>query len=537
MGILGGMTVQSTPGEPALLRARPGATPDPVGSDGTVSASIEGKPRSKGRPDRRARVRVAAVVPCHNRPKDVALLLKDLSRVRRRGVDLWVVVVDNASTVPLSELGAPEGLRVEHLRMEENLGGSGGFNAGMSRVLRGEGMSGRYDPPDFVWLLDSDVRVSRGSLEALLTVLRASKDVAAAGSALTDPVTRVTYEIGGRLRRFNGYFVPAARGDWDRRDVVECEYLAACSALVKREAIERTGLMPEVFIHGDDVEWFIRMGKETGQRIVAVPRSRAYHPLWSRKFQTWMRYYTTRNSYAPIAARGFGGWTRFHRAVVDTVRAAAQAMMGLPELAELHLQGLEDALHGRLKGHGPRGGIAGIVSRTKVRPFAELAPAVREALSSPGSRGRLYFHPLLHVRSKDFAGMEEQIALLAVRPTDAERRSWAHRSLGQRHRLDLVAGVWRGVWSVVAGWGADVAVVPTGWPTSWFRGRVLFQVTSEGFLVRRISRRRSFADAGRALVRGLGLAVRLGLRRPACNDLPVAPARMATAKGHAGASA
>lgn len=519
------MTVQSTPGEPALLRVTTGATPDPAGSDGTLSAQIELKPHPPGRASRRARVRVAAVIPCYNRVADVELLLGDLGRVRAGGVDLWVVVVDNASTVPLSTIRTPPNLRVDHLRLEKNTGGAGGFNAGMARVLKGEGLSGRFEPPDFVWMLDSDVRVTRSCLRELLRVMIAHPDIAAAGSALTDPVTGHTYEIGGKLRKLNGYFVPAARGDVDRRDLIESQYLAACSALVRRSAIERTGLMPDIFIHGDDVEWFLQMGRETKQRIVGVPRSRAYHPLWSRKFQTWVRYYTTRNAYAPIDVCGFGGMTRFYRASVDTIRAAAQAMMGLPELADLHMQGLEDALHGRTVGHGPKGGIGPIIAATKVSPFSELAPRVRAELAQPGSQGRLYFHPLLHVRQHDFRGLPEQIALLALNPSEERLAPWRHRTLADHSLRDTIKAVLRSIMMGVRGWTADVAVVPTGWPTSWFRGKVMFQVTSDGFLVRRMSRSKSFKKAIGALARGMVLATKLALRKPFFNELTPAPAR------------
>ena len=117
--------------------------------------------------------RVAAVIPGFGKHKDVELLLRDLSRLDLRGIELWAVLVDNATPVPLSTVPVPANLRLEHHRMSENTGGAGGFNAGMSRVLAGEGLSGEFDPPDFIWCLDSDARVIRSTLRvAAITHLR-----------------------------------------------------------------------------------------------------------------------------------------------------------------------------------------------------------------------------------------------------------------------------------------------------------------------------------------------------------------------------
>lgn len=449
------------------------------------------------------------------------MLLKDLSRLDLRGIDLWVVLVDNASSTPLAQtVRVPANLRVEIYRAPSNTGGAGGFNTGMARVLAGEGLSAQFDPPDFLWMLDSDVRITRRCLQRLLRVLKKNPDLFAAGSALHDQLTRQVYEIGGKLSKVNGFFYPAARGDVDRRFLVKCDYLAACSALVRREAIEATGLMPDIFIHGDDVEWFLRMAQTTGKKMVGVPSAVAFHPLWVRKFQTWVRYYTTRNAYAPIDVMGYGGLTRFRRAIVDTERALAQTMMGLDELAELHIQGLTHAAEGKTKGYGPAGGIVPVIQSTKVTPFSELARVVREELAKPGRNGRLFVHPLMLLRVVDFQLLKDQLAQLGVEIT--EDPYWKRRGLDTHRISDTLKALARAFIPP-----ADVAIVPTGWPTSWFRGRTLIQITSDGFLVRRIHRRPVLRKAASVLWRGLKQSVRLAFRPRTINELPPAPKRLA----------
>lgn len=464
--------------------------------------------------------RVAVVIPGYNRREDLEKLFKDLGRLDVRGITLWCVLVDNNSPQPLSTISVPSNVRVEHYRLNENTGGAGGFGRGMARVMSGEGLSAQFDPPDFLWLLDSDVRVSRKALRHLLRVLVKHDDICAAGSALVDLTTRTTYEIGGKMEPKNGFFVPAARHDVDKRKLVEAHYLAACSTLVRREAVEKTGLMPDIFIHGDDVEWMLQMRKKTGQRIVGVPRSRVGHPLWNRKFQTWVRYYTTRNAYAPIDCVGFGAMTRFRRALVDVLRAWGQTITGMDELAELHLQGLEDAAACRTVGHHMKGGMGPIIQSTKVTPMAQLADTVKAELAKRGTGATLWVHPLMYLRSRDLPGLKEQLGALGVKKPN-DWRYWHHRSLGSSPKGDIVKAMWRGITRQQA----DVCIIPTGVPSAWFRGEAQFLLTVDGFIVRRIRAGERVRAGISTLMRGMKAAIACARRPRTIHDLPPAPKR------------
>lgn len=475
--------------------------------------------------------RVAAVVPGFGKHKDVELLLKDFSRLDLRGIEFWVVLVDNATpNRPLSDIPTPPNVRLEHLRLTDNTGGAGGFNAGMARVLAGEGLTGEFDPPDFLWLVDSDARVSRRSLRELIKALAKHQKLCAVGSALVDIATGVCYEIGGNMDKRNGFFVPAARGDVDRRKIIPCDYLAACSALVRREAIEQTGLMPNIFIHGDDVEWFLQMTRKTGKKVAGVVASRAGHPLWNRKFQTWVRYYTTRNAYAPIDVMGFGPTTRFRRALVDVLRATGQSIMGMDELAELHLRGLDDAGDLKTVGHAIPGGMMPIIQSTKMRPFSQFAQAMREELAKLPAGSKPYVHPLMALRASDLPGFRQALAELNLLPpsdwkTHPDWKYWHHRSLGSHVRSDMSRAIWR----AVVGAPNEVAIVPTGQPSGWFRGRTLFLLTADGFQVRTVNPRERVGAAITTFRRGIKAALKLRSRPRTFHTLPQAPVRKAVA--------
>ncbi len=337
---------------------------------------------------------VRAIIPCHNRPDDLRTILGDLRDPSivgevRGGAELSVLVVDNASDPPLDEIvreARHAGLSVEVARSDENLGGSGGFNRGLTHWLS-RGVEG--DAREFLWLLDSDARPQPGCLAPLIEALDRDATLAVAGSALVDPAspTRI-FELGGTIDARTGEYVqhtPSTGEAAPRR----CRYVAACSMLVRRAAVEQAGLMSDVFLNGDDVEWCLRLERATEQGVAAVPASRVAHPHPDR-MRTIARYYAARNCFPAIDSFSAGLSSgqrrriRRRRAWREIARAAAQVMIGRDDLAALHVNGLRDAAAGVSTGAAP----AGALQVRPLRPLAELPAAIRECLSAGRARGR-----------------------------------------------------------------------------------------------------------------------------------------------------
>ncbi|MBL8765211.1 MAG: glycosyltransferase family 2 protein [Phycisphaerae bacterium] len=286
---------------------------------------------------------IAIVIPCFNRQSDLDALLGDLAAIDTRGLSISVTIVDNASTPPLHDRHAaelrPPGFRVEWERRDRNLGGAGGFNAGLARILSAH-------DPDLLWLIDSDARVGPSTLPALLEALRADPTLVAAGSAIADPRTGRVFELGGRIDRRTGYMGPAHRGAVGAPPVVICDYAAACSLMVRAPAVRRAGLMRPIFLNADDAEWCLRLAHATGGRVGACRDSVVRHPRFDR-FAGGARYYTTRNSVVPLGALGLGWRVRARRALGDAARAVGLFLIGRPDLARLHARGLADAAASR----------------------------------------------------------------------------------------------------------------------------------------------------------------------------------------------
>lgn len=373
-------------------------------------------------------VPVWCVVPWFNQAADVRTLLADLAALRLEttlpdgravAARLHVLLVDNASTQPLridSALMDRAGIGVESIRLGENRGGSGGFNAGLDRALQ----LCQDHSHAYAWLIDSDARPAPGALLPLLRTLESRPDICVAGSAIADPDSGRVFEIGGIVDRRTGSLRPAAAGAAGAPALVDCDYVASCSALVRMDAARRTGPMPDFFLHADDVCWMLRMKRRTGARVVGVGASVVYHPRFDR-FALRGRYFAARNGLACVDAVGAGRAAVARRALREAARAVQQELMGRPDLAMLHLAGLRDAL-------GSRTGRGRAFDHEidPFRPLADLPPTLASLGVTPGA-ARLPGAGELGLSTRDHAMLRGHLvaAGLTVNPSRPRRSDWS----------------------------------------------------------------------------------------------------------------
>lgn len=465
-------------------------------------------------------VRVAAVVPCFNRPDDLALLAADLGACRleamvtqggkpeRVEIRLSVVVVDNASDPRLNLPPFPRAIDAGLCRLAVNTGGSGGFNAGLAAALAGD--------PDYLWLVDSDARVEPDTLVRLVAAMERESELVVVGPSLADPESGHIYEIGGRVRRRTGRFEPVLHSlpeALDENTLIECDYVAACCALVRAGAAQRSGLMPDVFLNGDDVEWCVRLTDAAGGRIAALPSARARHPRFDR-FAALPRYFGARNAFGPIDALSLGRRARFRRAVLEATRAANQNLMDRPDLAALHTRGLRDAARGIMRG------LPDDLPRVEpARPLSELKEFLQE--QPPGS-------VVLDLDGRWMSGHDVRKVTRAVDAAlDVSAASRAPtRSLAALARR------------AAAGPRFDIAIVPAkGTPAHWLLARTMVECVPGGFVVRRPRRFRLLARAVWSLGLGAWYGVRLATGRSRTGPLPAPADTRALAPLETGATA
>jgi GT2 family glycosyltransferase len=203
-----------------------------------------------------------------------------------------VLVVDNASSDHTAALLAEKHPWVEVLTMPENMGGTGGFNAGMR-----EGLRRGYD---YLWLMDNDINVHTGCYERLRETMDADRRVALVGPQvlyLEEP-TR-TQEIGGRIVWKTGALLQVDKDEVSPSPRVnDVDYCSACCLFARAAAVREVGIWdPGYFITFDDVDWCVRM-KRHGWKVVATSEAKVEHASFfgRRPRQTLVSsYYSIRN--------------------------------------------------------------------------------------------------------------------------------------------------------------------------------------------------------------------------------------------------
>lgn len=192
-----------------------------------------------------------------------------------------IIVVDNASPDDSQELLATEVPGTRFFPQTENLGFAKGVNVGI-RASKG----------DFVLILNPDIIVLKGAIDALLDFARSHPRAALVAGQLVNPngsVQESCFRFYAPFtilaRRTPLGLLPAGRRHLQRVLMREYDHamprpvdwvLGACM-LVRREAFARAGLLDErFFLYFEDMDWCRRFW-EAGDEVWYVPGGRFAH--------------------------------------------------------------------------------------------------------------------------------------------------------------------------------------------------------------------------------------------------------------------
>lgn len=233
------------------------------------------------------------IVICNYNKKDCVLAC--IRSVLESSItDYDIYVVDNASTDGSAEaILTKYGSSVTVIRNETNLGGSGGFNTGIRKVV--------VKGYTYVCCLDNDVLLDEKALENLRELLKANQDVGMAGAKIYHMQNSAYIQQFGieiDFKNCQGRTLYADVVDSETiPEVVYCDTVAACAVMLPVPVVEKVGVMPEDnFIYWDDMEWGYRI-KLNGYKVAAIASAKALHKMGSneRKENTFIQYYMWRN--------------------------------------------------------------------------------------------------------------------------------------------------------------------------------------------------------------------------------------------------
>jgi GT2 family glycosyltransferase len=232
--------------------------------------------------------RVATIVLNYRHTEDTVACLAALQR--STCLDQRFIVVDNAAEGPghdelraaVTSVTAPAA-DVTVLATGDNLGYAAGNNAGIRLALERR--------PEFVLLVNPDLRVTPTTLERLLETARAIPDAAAVGprivlsAAEDDPrapyPARIWFDGGVFDRDRAGATTHLHMGRPENevppgppRDV---GYVTGACLLLRADALRSVGLLPEdYFLYFEETDHQQQLAA-AGWRLVVEPRARAVH--------------------------------------------------------------------------------------------------------------------------------------------------------------------------------------------------------------------------------------------------------------------
>lgn len=230
-----------------------------------------------------------------------ALVLDAIRTVRddlaASGLTFEIWVVDNASSDGSADAIREAFADVHLLALDENIG----FAAGNNCALRALGFNDQPNPdgPRAVYLLNPDTRTCPGATRRLFDTLMEAPKAGMVGARLEYadgtfqhsafafpglaqlaidlyPFDRLPPRLFGRLydSRLNGRY-PRAKYAGDQP--FEVGHPLGATMLIRREAIERTGLFDATFyMYVEEVDWALRVHR-AGYKIYCEPRAVVVH--------------------------------------------------------------------------------------------------------------------------------------------------------------------------------------------------------------------------------------------------------------------
>ena len=205
--------------------------------------------------------------------------------------NMEVIVVDNASKQDEASIIAERYPHIKVIRSNQNLGFAGGNNLGMKEA------KGKY-----ILLINNDTYIQEFKIDSLIERLESSDKI-----AIVCPKLRFAW--GSNPIQFAGY-TPLSRitvrnqaigfGEEDKGQY-DCAhptpYAHGAAMLIKREAINKVGLMPECFfLYYEELDWSM-MFTRAGYEIWYDPACTVYHKESQTTGQNspLRTYYITRN--------------------------------------------------------------------------------------------------------------------------------------------------------------------------------------------------------------------------------------------------
>jgi len=174
---------------------------------------------------------------------------------------------------------------------KENRGFAKGNNIGIKQALEKRA--------DYILLLNNDTIVDPDFLKKLVEAGKNNEKAGILGPTIYEYGTNKIHFAGGKINWLYTKGIHEKNSKLKTQNSKLVDYITGACMLIKREVIEKIGLMDEnYFLYFEDADWCLR-ARRAGYKCVVVPTSKIWHKVSSSAKENSFSYiyYHTRNGF------------------------------------------------------------------------------------------------------------------------------------------------------------------------------------------------------------------------------------------------
>ncbi len=179
-----------------------------------------------------------------------------------------IIVVDNSSDFKKEEMSE----KVVLLKNKTNLGFAKAVNIGINYAMARKA--------DYILLLNNDTVIKMPIIKNLTEFLSETKEAGIVAPAISFTKNeQILFDVGGRVNKLFGRTSHNEVLQLENKNPLKTDYVSGCCMLIKKEVIEKIGLLDErFFLYYEDVDYCLR-AKKLGLLTYVLPSVSIYHCL------------------------------------------------------------------------------------------------------------------------------------------------------------------------------------------------------------------------------------------------------------------
>lgn len=227
-----------------------------------------------------------------NQYDDTKECLESLDKLEYQNYD--IVIVDNGSKDDSFEKLKKEFPRHAFIKNKENLGFACGNNIGIEFAMENKA--------DYILLLNNDTKATPDFLSSLIEQSKNNNIGIASPKIMFYSAPYKIWFVGGGFlsvikKPFHKFY--GQNDFFCQSDAILADWVSGCCMLIKREVIEKIGMLDgDYFNNYEDVDFCVR-AKKSGFNIAVIPQAKIYHKFAASmggKFSPLYTYFRVRNN-------------------------------------------------------------------------------------------------------------------------------------------------------------------------------------------------------------------------------------------------